>query len=99
MRNKNVPAQQRHPDYGKKEKMDLHDWLLSALSAACMALGVYILLYVPEAWYYTVLYGGAAIKVLFWWFIAGILVIVMWNIAKKAVSNDHNRKRQHGRNK
>ena len=90
---KKPPAQQRHPDWGKK-KMDKWDSAVSFIAVICMGLAMYILTR-PEVGYQVTVALGTIAKVLFWWTMASIAVVILWNLAKAGVRNDYNRKRKH----
>ena len=78
-----------------KRRMDMWDWLASTISAAVMAIGIYIYLSVPSAWYYTVVVVGTIAKVLFAWLIAAIIMMIVYNTVKSTVRSDRNRNRTH----
>lgn len=93
---RNRPAQDRYPGWDDNHRdMDLWDWLVASLSALCMALGVYIYLTYPDAWYYTVTIGATVAKIVFWLFIAGIAFVAIYNLIKFITINNQNRTRTH----
>jgi len=78
-----------------KKPISKYDWFITIVAA----IGIYValrILFHPSVLYFTVLHVGTVGKIMMWWIVASIVMMVIYNMCKHTHIN---RTRTHGRKK